>query len=76
MPATYPQSVEKAKVAIKYGADTIMDLSTGNAIKETREAIIKVSTVPVGTVPIYEALRVAGSVKNMTVDLLRVLAPA
>ncbi|MEO2151715.1 MAG: phosphomethylpyrimidine synthase ThiC, partial [Thermococcus sp.] len=65
-----PTEVEKAKVAIKYGADTLMDLSTGDAIKETRKAILEVSTVPVGTVPIYEALKVAGSIKDMTEDLI------
>ena len=65
-----PTEVEKAKVAIKYGADTLMDLSTGEAIEETRKAILEVSTVPVGTVPIYEALKVAGSIKNMTEDLI------
>ncbi len=71
-----PTELEKVKIAIKYGVDTIMDLSTGEAIKITREAITKVITVPVGTVPIYEALRVAGSVKNMSVNLLRVFALA
>ena len=47
--------IEKAKIAVKYGADTIMDLSTGDNIKETREAILKSINVPIGTVPIYEA---------------------
>ncbi len=66
-----PTEIEKAKVAIKYGADTIMDLSTGEAIDETRRRIIETSTVPVGTVPIYQALKEAkGDVKNMTVDLI------
>ncbi len=66
-----PTEIEKVRVAIKYGADTIMDLSTGDAIKETREAVIRESTVPVGTVPIYEAFkRAKGQVKNMTVDLI------
>lgn len=66
-----PTEIEKVRVAIRYGADTIMDLSTGDAIKETREAVIKESTVPVGTVPIYEALkRAKGQLKNMTVDLI------
>ncbi len=66
-----PTEVEKARVAIQYGADTIMDLSTGEAIPETREAIIKESTVPVGTVPIYEAWKIAkGNVKELTVDLI------
>ncbi|MHA1230492.1 MAG: phosphomethylpyrimidine synthase [Candidatus Helarchaeota archaeon] len=47
--------IEKARVAVKYGADTIMDLSTGDNIKTTRETILKVIDVPLGTVPIYEA---------------------
>jgi len=49
--------VEKAKVAVKYGADAIMDLSTGNSssLDETRRAILKEVDVPVGTVPIYQA---------------------
>ncbi|HJH27845.1 MAG TPA: phosphomethylpyrimidine synthase [Methanophagales archaeon] len=49
--------VEKAKIAVKYGADAIMDLSTGNSssLDETRRAILKEVDVPVGTVPIYQA---------------------
>src|SRR3989304_4131446 len=47
--------IEKLKVAIKNGADTIMDLSTGGDIDEIRREIIKSSTVPIGTVPIYQA---------------------
>lgn len=49
------EELEKVRVAIAAGADTIMDLSTGPAIDETRKAIMKVCTVPVGTVPIYQA---------------------
>ena len=49
------EELEKVRVAIKAGADTIMDLSTGPAIAETRKAVMKVCTVPVGTVPIYQA---------------------
>jgi phosphomethylpyrimidine synthase len=49
------EELEKVRVAIAAGADTIMDLSTGPAIDETRKAVMKVSTVPVGTVPIYQA---------------------
>ena len=49
------EELEKVRVAIEAGADTIMDLSTGSAIDETRQAVIKASTVPVGTVPIYQA---------------------
>jgi phosphomethylpyrimidine synthase len=49
------EELEKVRVAIAAGADTIMDLSTGPAIEETRKAVMKASTVPVGTVPIYQA---------------------
>jgi phosphomethylpyrimidine synthase len=47
--------VEKAKVAVHYGADTIMDLSTGGDLDETRRMILKAVDVPMGTVPIYQA---------------------
>ena len=49
-------SIEKLDLAVKYGADTVMDLSTGEQIDETREAIIAHSTVPIGTVPVYQAI--------------------
>jgi phosphomethylpyrimidine synthase len=49
------EEVEKAKVAVKYGADTIMDLSTGGNLDETPRTILKEVNVPVGTVPIYQA---------------------
>ncbi|NJF24243.1 phosphomethylpyrimidine synthase ThiC [Thermococcus sp. Bubb.Bath] len=47
--------IEKAKVAVKYGADTIMDLSTGGDLDETRKTIMHAVDVPIGTVPIYQA---------------------
>lgn len=47
--------IEKAKVAVKYGADTIMDLSTGGDLDEIRKTIMHAVDVPVGTVPIYQA---------------------
>jgi len=50
------EELQKARVAVKYGADAIMDLSTGGNIREIRKRIIKASQVPVGTVPIYEAV--------------------
>ena len=49
------EEVEKALVAVRYGADTVMDLSTGGDLDETRRRILKEVTVPVGTVPIYQA---------------------
>ena len=64
--------VEKAKLAVKYGADTVMDLSTSDQMDEIRRAIIKELTTPVGTVPIYEAAHMAlkkyGSIVHMTID--------
>ncbi len=66
------EEIEKAKIAIEYGTDTLMDLSTGGDLKYIREKILEVCTVPLGTVPIYEAeFRVAkekGSVYEMTAD--------
>ena len=50
------EEVEKAMWAIKWGADTVMDLSTGKNIHKTREAILRNTPVPVGTVPMYQAL--------------------
>jgi phosphomethylpyrimidine synthase len=49
------EELEKVRVAVKYGADAVMDLSTGGNIKEIRRMVVRESPVPVGTVPIYEA---------------------
>ena len=50
------EEIEKVKVSIKYGADTIMDLSTGGDLDEIRKAVINASSVPIGTVPMYQIL--------------------
>ena len=50
------EEVAKLLLSVKYGADTVMDLSTGKRIHEIREAIMRASTVPIGTVPIYQAI--------------------
>ena len=51
------EEVDKMKLAVKYGADTVMDLSTGGGnLDEIRSAIINASPVPIGTVPVYQAL--------------------
>ena len=64
--------VEKMVWAIRWGADTIMDLSTGKNIHETREWIIRNSPVPVGTVPIYQALeKVKGVAEDLTWEVFR-----
>ncbi len=60
--------LRKLGVALKYGADTVMDLSTGGDIDGIRQAIIRSSPVPIGTVPIYQALQEAKDVKRLTVD--------
>jgi len=66
------EEVEKAVWACRWGADTIMDLSTGNNIHETREWIIRNSPVPVGTVPIYQALeKVNGKAEELTWEMYR-----
>lgn len=66
------QEVEKAVWACRWGADTVMDLSTGESIHETREWIIRNSPVPVGTVPIYQALeKVEGKAEELTWDIYR-----
>jgi len=58
--------LEKLNYSIKYGADTVMDLSTGGDIPEIRKAIVAESTVPVGTVPIYEALARVRRIEDLT----------
>ena len=64
------EEVEKLQWAIRWGADTAMDLSTGKNIHETREWILRNSPVPVGTVPIYQALeRVEGKIEDLNIDL-------
>lgn len=64
--------VEKMRWATKWGADTVMDLSTGKNIHATREWILRNSPVPIGTVPIYQALeKVDGKAENLTWELFR-----
>ena len=66
------EEVEKAVWSCHWGGDTLMDLSTGNHIHETREWIIRNSPVPVGTVPIYQALeKVNGKVEQLTWEVYR-----
>jgi phosphomethylpyrimidine synthase len=64
------EEVEKMRWAAKWGADTVMDLSTGKNIHETREHILRSSPVPIGTVPIYQCLeKVKGRAEDLTIDL-------
>lgn len=66
------EEVEKMIWSTKWGADTVMDLSTGKNIHETREWIIRNSPVPIGTVPIYQALeKVNGIAENLTWEVFR-----
>ncbi len=58
--------LRKLHTAIHYGADTVMDLSTGSDLDTIREANVGHSPVPVGTVPIYEAVKRAGSPEGIT----------
>src|SRR5512145_621555 len=62
--------LEKLRVCLKYGADTVMDLSTGGDIPHIREAIIRASPIPVGTVPIYECLAHVKEVQDLTPRML------
>jgi phosphomethylpyrimidine synthase len=66
------EEVEKMTWAIRWGGDTVMDLSTGKNIHETREWIIRNSPVPIGTVPIYQALeKVNGKAEELTWEIFR-----
>jgi phosphomethylpyrimidine synthase len=66
------EEVEKMRWAAKWGADTVMDLSTGKNIHETREWILRNSPVPIGTVPIYQALeKVGGKAEDLTWEIFR-----
>ena len=64
------EEVEKLTLSEKWGADTVMDLSTGKRIDETREAIVEAATVPIGTVPIYQAVEQVRRPEDLTGDLL------
>src|SRR5687768_516437 len=66
------EEVDKLTWATRWGADTVMDLSTGKNIHETREWILRNSAVPIGTVPIYQALeKVGGKAEDLTWELYR-----
>jgi phosphomethylpyrimidine synthase len=62
------QELEKLHVAVHLGSDTVMDLSTGGGIDEIRAAIIAASPVPIGTVPIYQAVQEVNRVEDLTAD--------
>ncbi len=64
------QELEKLQYAVKFGADTVMDLSTGGDIPRIRQSIIDESPVPIGTVPIYEALNRVRRVEDLNIQVL------
>ncbi len=64
------EEVEKLELAQRWGADTVMDLSTGKRIDETRRSILDAASVPIGTVPIYQALERVKRVEDLTAELL------
>ena len=64
------EEVEKLGLAQRWGADTVMDLSTGKRIDETREAIVAAATVPIGTVPIYQALERVDRIEDLSAEVL------
>src|ERR1700690_2152808 len=65
------QELEKLHMAVHYGSDTVMDLSTGGDLDAIRDAIIQASTVPVGTVPIYGALEKVQKPEDLTWEIMR-----
>ncbi len=62
------EELKKLEMCIKYGADTAMDLSTGGNLNEIREIIIEKSPIPIGTVPIYQAIQKVKDISELTVD--------
>jgi len=64
------EEVEKLQWAARWGADAVMDLSTGTKIRETREGILRNAAVPIGTVPIYECLeKVGGRIEDLSIEM-------
>jgi len=68
--ADIDHELRKLEIAIKYGSDTVMDLSTGGDIPAIRSAILRASGVPIGTVPIYEAIARVDDPNDLTAELL------
>src|SRR5882762_2812675 len=64
------EELKKLHTSVHYGADTVMDLSTGGNIHQIREAILRHSPVPIGTVPIYEAVQRVKRIEDLTIDLM------
>jgi len=68
--ASLDAEVDKMRLAVRYGADTVMDLSTGGDLDAIRTAILAASPVPIGTVPIYQAVLQVAEPQDLTADLL------
>src|SRR5437667_8333531 len=64
------EELKKLHTAVHYGADTVMDLSTGGDIHEIREAILRHSPVPIGTVPIYEAISRVKRIEDLSAEVM------
>src|SRR3954466_1050977 len=64
------EELKKLHTSVHYGADTVMDLSTGGGIHDIREAILRHSPIPVGTVPIYEAISRVKRVEDLNADIM------
>jgi len=64
------EELRKLHTSVHFGADTVMDLSTGGGIREIREVILRHSPVPIGTVPIYEAVSRVKRIEDLTADLM------
>src|SRR5260370_16363778 len=64
------EELRKLHTSVHYGADTVMDLSTGGDIHNIREAILRHSPVPIGTVPIYEAISRVQRIEDLSADLM------
>src|ERR1700735_4017105 len=64
------EELDKLHTAVNFGADTVMDISTGGDISEIREAILRHSPVPVGTVPIYEAIARVKRVEDLNAEVM------
>src|SRR5439155_527723 len=64
------EELQKLHTAVHFGADTVMDLSTGGDIHEIREAILRHSPVPIGTVPIYEAISRVKRIEDLSADVM------
>ena len=64
------EEIKKIEICVKYGADTAMDLSTGGNLKEIRQAVIQHSPIPIGTVPIYEAVHRVKKIEDLTEEIL------